>query len=305
MAARPTANGSRPETGPASVSTASAPPSWRWIWGVCLLLAASGGVRLWQDSRLAAAASDSAVCPIRLASLPDRLGPWETQGEEGKLDPQTQQIAGCTDYLIRTYADRRTGVALSVLISYGPAERVFPHSPLVCFPAVGFAQEGDAATHPIETGSEAGGPAVFRSLVYTRGGVGTFEREEVFYSYRHQGRWSPDAAATRKQFRNNPGMFKVQVQRVVTQGERRDQGSPTAEFLALLVPEIERSLAARADRPEVETSPASAGPAAKTARSGLPAAARQGPTRPQGAEDRVGLPVGPNQTPGQNSGGRP
>jgi hypothetical protein len=68
-------------------------------------------------------------------------------------------------------------------------------------------------------------------------------RQEVFFSFRHGTRWSPDPGRFWKDFRHHPAMYKVQTQRLVTESEsstaRREQDNPTEQFLSLLLPEIE------------------------------------------------------------------
>ncbi|CAN5783716.1 hypothetical protein BH23PLA1_BH23PLA1_00480 [soil metagenome] len=242
MATTPQKTTHNVETATSTANTAWRGPSpWTWALIAAGLLAIAGGVRTWQDHRFEAAVLDAQAPPYPMSDLPGTVGPWRMLGDEGQLDDRTIQIAGCSDYITRTYVDERTGVSLTVLVAYGPAERVFPHSPLVCFPAVGFAPDGERRSHPIPTDRD---PALFRSSVYARRDAGNAERVEVYYSFRHAGRWSPDAAETQNRFRHDPAMFKVQVQRLVAPGEERGgSDNPIEGFLAELVPEIERRLA--------------------------------------------------------------
>ena len=93
-------------------------------------------------------------------------------------------------------------------------------------------------------------------------------RTEVFHSYRLDGVWSPNAGVGRKFPRKNPGIFKVQVHRLVAAGERRDRDNPIEQFVALLVPEIEKRIieSQAKQAPAIKTAPAkSSTPGAKTA----------------------------------------
>lgn len=229
-----------PETTTTKNQTTKGPKIWPWAILAASLLAMAGGVQAWQDQRFDAAVLDAKNPPYPMSDLPQTVGPWRMVGEEGQLDDRTIQIAGCSDYITRNYIDERTGVSLSVLVAYGPAERVFPHSPLVCFPSVGFAIDSEGRGHQVPTDR---GPAEFRSLIYAKQQAGVAERVEVYYSFRHASQWSPDAVGTQKRFRHDPAMFKVQVQRLVAQNEERGgPDNPIEEFLAELVPEIERRL---------------------------------------------------------------
>lgn len=230
------------------------PSPWVWMILACLLLAASGAIRISQEQRFHIAAAAVETPPFPMKDLPEVLGHWRMQGEEQKLAEETIEVAGCSDYMARSYVDDRTGVALSVLVAFGPAERVFPHPPTVCFPSFGYTAATGAQSHVVEASSQANesddaletadGPVRFESVVYSKPTGGGAELVEVYYSFRHAGQWSPHASNTQKQFRHQPAMFKVQVQRPIAPREAGAQNSPIEDFLAELVPEIERRLAA-------------------------------------------------------------
>ena len=210
---------------------------WAWAGVALLMLAVSLGFRLAQDRRLGLAARPAEAAPFPLKSLPYTLGDWKASvGVEEKLDDQIARLAGTTDYLIRTYADEMTGVSLTVLIIFGPAEAVYGHTPQVCYPSTGYSQAEAVAVRAVPP------LARFQSAVFTRDAGGSVERQEVHHAFRHDGAWSPEA--NRRRFSKAPDLFKVQVARRIAAGERRDRDNPSEQFLALLVAEIDRRLAA-------------------------------------------------------------
>ncbi|QDV39617.1 exosortase-associated EpsI family protein [Tautonia plasticadhaerens] len=235
------------------------PSPWPWMILACAIVAASGAIRVNQESAFADAARSAEVAPFRMADLPPRLGEhWEQIGEDQILEEETLQIAGCADYVLRNYIDNRTGVALTVLVAFGPADRVFPHSPIVCFPANGFQSRGGPWRRQVDVGGSSpdGDRKVgFSALVYGKPGGGVEELREVYYSYWHDGTWSPDQS--QNLFRHRPAMFKIQVERPVVPGEARGDGSPIEGFLQDLVPEVERRYAAS----QVETTAGAGVPA--------------------------------------------
>jgi hypothetical protein len=169
------------------------------------------------------------------------------EGGEQKLDPLTMRVTGGTDHIIRTYVDELTGVSLGVLVLFGPAEPVVPHVPEVCYPANGYSGAQDTLFRAIPYGpkdSQGHSPeAFFRSSVYVKASGLSVHREEAYYSFRLEGKWSPDAGG-RKFPRRNPGALKLQIQRLVLPGENRDsQDNPTEQFLSVLIPEIEQRIA--------------------------------------------------------------
>lgn len=210
---------------------------WAWAAVALAMMALALGYRLAQDRRLGLAARPAEVAPFPLKSLPYALGDWKAPvGVEEKLDDQIARLAGTTDYIVRTYSDELTGVSLTVLVIFGPSEAVYGHTPQVCYPSTGYVEAEAAALRAVPPG------AAFRSAVFSRDSGGAVERQEVHHAFRHEGGWSPEA--NRRRFNKVPDMFKVQVARRVAPGERRDRDNPSEQFLALLVAEIDRRLAA-------------------------------------------------------------
>ena len=111
---------------------------------------------------------------------------------------------------------------------------------------------GSSANRPVPLGTGKA-RARFRSSVFLKPGSLADDRQEVLYSFRHVGLWTPDASATFKRFRLEPGMYKVQVERRLAPQERHDLATPSVEFLAALLPELESRIAsaegARPSRP--------------------------------------------------------
>jgi len=247
-----TSSNPAPESAAAPDSKASpkailGPSPWLWMVLACVFLATSGAIRVYQERQFDAAAREVKVAPFPLKNLPQSLGRWRMSGEEQELDPDTLEIAGSSDYMARTYVDDQTGVPLSALVVFGPAEQVFPHDPTVCFPAFGYQTARGVRNHTISTPD---GPVTFASAIYTKQGGGVPEYVEVYFSFRHDGQWSPAASETRKQFRHKPAMFKIQVQRPIGPQEIEsgsDVPSPIEEFLEQLVPVLEEYIAAAED----------------------------------------------------------
>ena len=220
---------------------------WTWAAIACVLLGASGVVRAVQDRRHDDERNYVETCPIPLASLPKKLGVWRlVEDGDKKLDPLTMRITGGSDYMMRAYADDLTGVTLVVLLLFGPAEPVLPHVPEICYPSSGYANVDGPSDASIKyglgkdaDGRPIDGQARFRTAVYQKAIGRMTRREAVYHSFRLDGQWSPDIGAGRKFPRRNPGIFKIQVQRQVVQGETLGKGDPIEQFLAILLAEIE------------------------------------------------------------------
>ncbi|HMB05254.1 MAG TPA: exosortase-associated EpsI family protein [Isosphaeraceae bacterium] len=236
-------NGPLPSQTGAAPERRGWPPAPRSVLGwtvlVSLLLGTSGAVRGWQDRRYGAYLDQEVHAPFSLKDLPTTLGDWQVRdGGEKTLDPRILQIAGASTYLLRTYADKTTGVTLAVLVLFGRADLIFGHTPDICYPAAGYVPVGEPLDCPIALGP--GATASFRSAVYLKPDGSNRYREEVYHGFLYQGRWIPDASAIQKEFRRDPKMFKVQVQRWIAPSERRVSNNPTEQFLRLFLPEFER-----------------------------------------------------------------
>ena len=230
--------------------------SIRWMIAAVFLLASSGVVRGLQDRRFETERSYLATCPFPLKSISSELDGWKVIEGDKSLDPLTTRTAGATDHVIRTYVDELTGVTLTVLILFGPAEPVLPHSPQVCYPSCGYTATEEPTYRVIK--GQGNKDYVFRSGVFAKSGGRSVLREVVYHSFRLEGPWTPDLGSGRRFPRKNPGIFKVQVQRRVAEGERRDKDDPIEHFLALLIPEIDRRIEASQPTPTTPTKPGEA-----------------------------------------------
>jgi hypothetical protein len=235
----------------AATPTSSNRALWAWAAIACLLLGSSAAYRTLQDRRHKDERNYVESCPFPLKEIPSKLGIWRLkEGGEQSLDSLTMRVTGGTDHILRTYVDDLTGVALVVLVLFGPAEPVLPHVPEVCYPATGYSYAQDTYTRKIvyttkdSSGRDVPGEAFFRSSVYEKSGGLSTHREEAYHSFRLDGKWSPDAGVGRKFVRRTPGAFKVQVQRSVALVENRDKDNPVDQFLSMLIPEIESRIAA-------------------------------------------------------------
>ncbi len=224
------------------------PNPWVWMAVACVLLGTSAVGRIVQDRRHRLEASVVEDVPFPLETISRTLGGWRSSpGGDRQLDPLTMRITGGTDHISRSYVDELTGVSLGVLVLFGPAEPVLPHTPEVCYASTGYATDRAPVGRPI--GMADGSPAGFRAAVYRKAGGRSVIREEAYHSFRLDGKWSPDAGRGRRFARRNPSIFKVQVSRRVVEGEQPGDDEPIEQFLGLLLPEIEKRVAGSSPAP--------------------------------------------------------
>lgn len=210
---------------------------WVQVGLAVVLVSVSAGVRVWQQARVESTVLSGWVSPFPLEDLPLELGPWE--GHTGELDPLIARSAGAVDTIHRSYVDRRTGCRINMIVLYGPASSVYIHAPELCYPTAGYTQVGPKREHkvPLPDGRQI----PFRSLVYAKGEGGPTSREEVYYTWHYNNRWTPYMLST-KRIQRLSGMYKVHLARPVTETEKLGDSDPCQEFLSFLLPELERRI---------------------------------------------------------------
>jgi hypothetical protein len=231
---------------------AVAPPlkrnlAWVWVILACVMLGSSSFARWYQDKRHNEEASIAANCPFPLESMPREIGRWKSLRDDQKLDSRTLQITGGKEYSIRVYEDGLTGNKLVVLLLFGPVQPVIPHVPDVCYPANGFAKLDEPLARTVKfsyldaSGQEVPRDAVLMSALYKKGSL----QEGVYHSFRYNGAWTPFMNPGGKFPRRDPGVFKLQVQRLVAPGESRNSDKyldPIEDFLKLYLAALEHEV---------------------------------------------------------------
>jgi len=219
-------------------------PEWTWTLLVCVVLGVSGGLRYLRDWQFQSLNKENEKPPFPLKEFPKVLGDWhEVEGSEITLDPQVARIAGSSDHLIRTYVNDMNGERVSVMILYGLAYLVWPHTPDACYPAAGFKKVPPLRDIEIDVPGTTT-KARFREQNFAKYQTGAGIYQQVYHSLRNANEWGLNLENRWKSFRYSPGMFKVQVQRqVVAVGKA--ENSSLEEFLGKIVQEIDQRLAAK------------------------------------------------------------
>ena len=235
------AAGETPDPLVASAPTARGRGLWVRVGLAVVILAGSGVARGWQSSRIDHILQEGRKPPFSLKDIPMEIGPWK--GEDQEVDEQIIRITGSTDSIFRSYQNQVTGQRVSVLVLFGPSIAMYGHIPEVCYPATGYTQIRDVQTSVVKSETAAW---PFRELVYAKGEGGQVEIQDVFYTWRHSGKWNPDIGGY-KELERIPSMFKVQAaRRVRGEGELEmlKTDNPCEDSLVLLMTEIDRRIAA-------------------------------------------------------------
>jgi hypothetical protein len=216
---------------------------WSRVVLACAILVSAGLLRWLQEQRVKAVIESGQVSPFPLKSLPMTLGSWRVPDDRDEtLDPEILQATKCVDYIKRRYVDEQTGVAVEVLVLYGPS--TIAHVPEVCYPGSGYTLVNGPHERIF---SVVGGHASFNSLVFAKGEGGAAERQQVFYALRYGGQWS--VKLDYKVINRLPGLYKIQLTRRIGDRERLDISSPCEAFLEAMLPEMERRISAASTAP--------------------------------------------------------
>lgn len=228
-----------PDVGPSPPSQAGTKGrSWLWVRVTLavLLIGTSAGVRWVRAGRFAELVEAGEKPPFPMEDIPMVLGPWK--GEDAKLDSEIARVTGASGMASRVYVDQRTGVKLSVIVLYGPATKVYIHSPEVCYPGTGFRQAEGPIIQQISAGKRK---IPFASLLYEKGFGSVLDRHQVYYSWYYGGQWSP-AMLKQKQVDRLPGMFKVHIDRLAGAREQIETDDPCVDFLELLLVDLQQRI---------------------------------------------------------------
>ncbi len=219
---------------------ATAGSEWAWIGLICSLLVLAGAHRYWRDWYFQSLAQKSEVSPFPLKDFPRHLNQWKSDADKDEsLEPDIVWISGAKDYLVRTYVDEESGPTAVVMIIYGPATKVFAHTPDVCYPAIGCKPEGSPTRIDIPRTGTAD-KAHFLKENFVKYKPGERDYREVYHSFRNAGEWDVNMYRKYKTFRYNPGMYKVQVQIQGSSSETNNGDDPVIQLLTSIVRELDQ-----------------------------------------------------------------
>lgn len=177
----------------------------------------------------------------RLESLPMTIGDWV--GTSGQIPEDHLRIAGATGSLLRRYRNVRSGEEASVMILCGPPGNIVNHTPDVCYPGQGYALD---APRPFQLAAEtAAGAAEFLTAIATRAGSAPSSLR-IFWTWNDAKGWrAPNAPFWT--FAAAPVLCKLYVVRETGGATVAPDDDPAGEFLAELIPAINRAVFPTAD----------------------------------------------------------
>ncbi|MCI0379612.1 MAG: EpsI family protein [Gemmataceae bacterium] len=218
------------------------------VLAVAALIVLSGYVHgLWTDRWTVAQEVENAA--QRLESLVPELEDWQSRPLE--LDARQREQGGVVGCMLRRYENQRNGKAIVVLVTCGRPGPMSVHTPEVCYVGAGYRMSDptrrklttNVYTSPTRERWNGSAKATeFWTAKFTKGQGVEDSRLRLYWCWRGAERWdAPDNP--RVAFAGQPFLYKLYViQELVSSDEAMDDAQ-CREFIARLVPELERGLA--------------------------------------------------------------
>ena len=171
----------------------------------------------------------------RLHLVPKTIGDWDSQ--DSKISDAERQMAGLT----RTYTNRRTGAAVTVVLMCGPTGPVAVHPPTACYRGTGYQQSGATRETVIDLAKEGGTRHVFAIADFYQSTRPEQIQPRIYWAWSTNGTWSvPDSP--RFAFAGSPVLFKLSVTCERPLGTQKTPALPIDDFLRLLLAEIQQNV---------------------------------------------------------------
>jgi hypothetical protein len=170
-----------------------------------------------------------------LSRVPLALGDWQGQDDPEKLDARQVERGQLAGYLSRRYVNRLNGSEVKILLMCGRPGPISVHTPDICFQGIGYELLGEEKYPPGATAPEMK--------------MGRFRLTETpapqhlctLWSWNADGTWQvPDNP--RLAFVRFPALYKLYVICDMPAGEGLRTEDPRAQFVRLLLPELNRDL---------------------------------------------------------------
>lgn len=189
----------------------------------------------WTDSSISAEEFGK-----RFANLPMEVGAWVGTDEEVK--DETLEVAGAVNHVSRYYLNDSTNERVDIWLVVGHARDIGRHTPDVCYPSQGFAQDGDKLKQHIEASGEE--PATFFTARF-RSESNPGRPTRVFWAWHAnqtpEDQWeAPDN--TRLAFGNNTALYKLYFTSNMSDKNQPITENIGYEFAKIMLPVINRTL---------------------------------------------------------------
>jgi hypothetical protein len=193
---------------------------------------------LWTDRW--APSYDAAAAVARFERIPPSVGPSkEWEGSEVSLRPSDYNWTDQGGFL-RRYTHRETGDSVIVAIWHGPIGHIGVHTPMTCYPRLGYAGPARPEKHVLQ-GSASDGRAEFAVAQFSKTTAGLPSHLRFWWAWSGRGDWlAPESP--RLTFSSHRALYKMYVMQDLVSGDPNPQPDPCQAFLEAFLPSLNQAL---------------------------------------------------------------
>ena len=170
----------------------------------------------------------------RLESVPTVLGDWTATSQA--IPPRELAMAGAVGQISRVYTNPTKGLTVSVLLLCGLPGNISTHTPDACYPGAGYTLgNGERFVHRYGVPERA---AELQTAVASRAGTKP-SRLRLYWAWLGSSGWSAPESP-RWAFAAEPMLSKLYIVRETGGVAVDPKEDPCAQFLSLLLPELDR-----------------------------------------------------------------
>ncbi len=155
-----------------------------------------------------------------------------------KLSDDVIEMLECTNYINRTYENRRTGEKVDVFVVIGPTGPISSHTPEICFSSQNYSSRDTHQRVSIPTAEEHDDE--FWALSFKTKSIHE-DLLRVYYSWTTSGRWTA-TDNPRFAFVGSPYLYKIQLASEMPAGSNLRTTDTCREFLKDFLPVLRKHL---------------------------------------------------------------
>jgi hypothetical protein len=174
----------------------------------------------------------------KLERVPLLVGDWTGRFIPLEQDPFPEEVIGRNVAI--QYVNRDNGQVVIVYLACGASTHLIQHTPLQCYPAHGYKLAGQECRFQVPEVELPGLPE-FWAATFTQEQNPAQLHLRVFWAWKDASRWQVPGNPGRA-FRGAAYLYKLYLVRQIASLEEPLAGDPTAAFMKVFLPELDRAL---------------------------------------------------------------
>jgi hypothetical protein len=192
---------------------------------------------------------DVRAAAAKLDGVPSEFGDWTST--EVPMDDKVLRVAEAAGHVSRTYANRKTGAQVSVLLLCGPTGPIGAHEPKYCYAGNGFGMSGQPQKKAV---APPGCPtATYWSVLFDKKSAASDNPVRVCWMWGADGEWQA-ATDPRTEYALRKALYKLYVSRLEPRAPAVPGApaplDPVHAFLTDFLPEVNKALTAPSAAPK-------------------------------------------------------